>query len=303
LLKKMKKLIIVLVLLVFLFGCGLVPSGNDGKTTRKGFGSSSGLSIKFVEDEPQKEVVHGRPIKFTLNVRNTGLFTIPSGSFMAQVVGLDNSFNPSERQGTNSNQLAEVDDSGVGGESNVELGSTSYNPEQMLDDRIIKSGDLEVQFCYPYETHVVVDNFWIGAKTSDVSKGSISSGDNSNAPVHVSELEETGGGIETYFSFKVKVVGKGSVVSACFPSSDDDRKRNVELEIIERSVSCYYKDSGEQKDIGSKGTIILNSQNEKVVHCRIPFDGEKPIKSQLQIKLSYNYLDSIPVPAITITRV
>ncbi len=311
----MRKVFIALVLLVFVFGCsqgngsGLFGGNKDKKSVRYGFGSTSGLSISFAEDSPPKEVSLGRSIFFTLNVKNTGTFTVPSGSFMARLIGLDNNFNPSELEGSNTNDLAEVDDSGIGGESSVELGSTSYSPEQMFDDRIIKSGDLQVEVCYPYETQVVADNFWIGAKTSDVSKGSISQGDNSNAPVQVKELEErgSGGGKDgtgyTDFSFTIKVVGKGSVVSNCFPANDDDKKRAVNLKIFEREISCYYEDSGERKEIGSEGIVVLNSNNEKIVRCRIPFTGEKPIKSQLQIRLDYLYFDKVSVPGIKIIRV
>ncbi|MEM4266770.1 MAG: hypothetical protein QW404_01805, partial [Candidatus Nanoarchaeia archaeon] len=265
--------------------------------------STSGLLISFVEDSPPREVSRDRPISFSLKVKNTGVFTIPSGGFMARLVGLDNNFNPNELSSSNADSINQVDESGVGGEATVDLGSTSYNPEQMFDDRIIKSGDLQVEVCYPYETHVVTNNFWIGSKTSEVSKGSITQGDNSNAPVHVREFEATGGGTYTDFSFKIKVVGKGSVVASCFPSTQDEKMRNVDLDILERDVSCYYEEAGEKKDIGNSGTVVLNNLNEKLIHCKIPFSGEKPIKSQLQMTLKYMYLDKISVPAITIRRV
>ncbi len=310
----MKKVFIVLVLLVFIFGCsqndgsGLFGGGNK-KSVRYGYGSTSGLSMSLAGDAPPKEISFGRPIFFTLNVKNTGTFTVPSGSFMARLVGLDNSFNPSELEGSNTNDLAEVDESGIGGESSVDLGSTSYSPEQMFDDRVIKQGDLQVEVCYPYETQVVADNFWIGDKTSDVSKGSVSQSDNSNSPVQVRDLEERGSGEGkdgtgyTDFSFTIQVVGKGSVVSNCFPANDDDKKKNVDLKVFEREVSCYYEDSGERREIGSEGPVVLNNNNEKIVRCRIPFAGEKPIKSQLQIKLNYIYLDKISAPGIKITRI
>ncbi|MFH1332264.1 MAG: hypothetical protein ABIH63_03180 [archaeon] len=300
----MKKIIAVLVLLVFVFGCGDLSFGGDKEKTseRYGFGSSSGLSISFVEDEPQKEVSRDRNIKFTLNVRNTGTASVPSGAFMARLVGLDNNFNPSDLEGANSDLINEVDESGIGGEALVELGSTSYNPEQMFDDRIIKSGTLEAEVCYPYETKVVIDNFYIGSKTSDVEGGALSSNSNSNAPVQVKELEEKGGGTYTDFTFKIKVVGKGTVVSSCFPSKDEEEK-NVDLRIFERDVSCYFEDGGERREIGSEGAVKLNNLNEKIIHCRIPFSGEKPIKTQLQMTLTYLYLDKISVPEIKITRI
>ncbi len=302
----MKKIIAVLVLLVFVFGCTGIPftgDDRDKKTERHGFGGTSGLSVSFVEDEPLKEVSRARDIKFTLKVRNNGLYTIPSGSFMARLVGLDNSFNPPELQGANSDILAQIDESGIGGETNVELGSTSYSPEQMFDDRIIKSGSLEVEFCYPYETRVIIDPFYIGAKTSDVSKGSVSSNSNSNAPVSVNELEETGGSTYTDFNFKIKVVGKGTVVPSCFPSKEDEKEKNVDLKVFESEVSCYFEDAGERKDIGSEGVVKLNNLNEKIVHCRIPFQGEKPVKTQLQMVLGYNYLDKVSVPELRINRI
>lgn len=305
----MKKIFVALTLLVFLFGCTL-PGGTDNKnpSIKQGFGGTSGLSMSFVEDAPQKEISRDRPLSFALNVKSKGTFTVPSGSFMARLVGLDNNFNPNELSGTNSNALNAVDESGVGGEANVDLGKTSYNPEQMFSDRVIKAGDLQVEVCYPYETRVVTGNFWIGAKTSDVSKGSIAQSDNSNAPVQVMELAERGGGTYTDFDFKIKVVGSGSVVSTCFPPTgslptDDSRKRNVDLKILDRGASCYYEDGGERKDIGNSGTVVLNNVNEKIVHCKMDFSGEKPIKSQLQMQLNYLYLDKVSVPAITITRV
>lgn len=308
----MKRIIIVLALLFFVAGCNQGDQGGSSwfglgggekTTTTHGFGSTSGLSISFVEDSPPTEISRDKSLKFALNVKNTGLADIPSGAFMARVVGLDNNFNPSELEGSNANDLARIDESGVGGESEVDIGSTNYNPEEMFSDRILNSGDLQVEFCYPYETDVVASNFWVGAKTSDVTKGTISQSDNSNAPVQVSELDEKGGGTSTDFSFKVKVVGKGSVVANCFPVTDDDKKKNVELKVLERDVSCYYEESGEKKDVGNGGSITLNTMNEKIIHCSMPFDAEKPIKSQLQIQLNYNYLDKVSVPAVTIRRV
>jgi hypothetical protein len=306
----MKKIIVLLLLLVFVFGCG---TGGDGSSwfggggektpAHYGFGSTAGLSVTFAEDTPPKEIVRNKPLKFVLNVRNNGIFTIPSGSFVVRLVGLDNNFNPSEIEARNSDLLNQVDESGIGGEANVDLGSTSYNPEQMFDDRVIKSGDVEAEFCYPYQTRVVSDNFLIGKKTSDVSKGTIASGDNSNSPVHVLELEEKGSGDSTDFNFKIKVVGKGSVVSTCFPSTDEDKKKNVELKVLQRDASCYYEDGGEKREIGTGGTVVLNNLNEKIVHCTIPFTEEKPVKSQLQLQLDYLYLDKVSVPGITITRV
>jgi hypothetical protein len=302
----MKKIIALLVLLVFVSGCGigsLLGGGTDTKTARKGFGGISGLTLNLVEDAPVKETGRDKPIKFTLNVKNTGVATIPSGALMARVVGLDNNFNPNDLSGSNSEVIGQVDESGIGGDVNVEAGSTNYNPEKMFADRTIKSGDLQVEVCYPYETKVVADNFWIGGKTSDVSKGSIGSGDNSNSPVHVQELVEKGSVSSTDFSFKIKVVGSGSVVSTCFPVSNDDKLKKVDFKVYERDVSCYYEEAGEKQDLGSGGVVTLNSQNEKLVRCTVPFNGEKPIKSQLQMALTYYYLDKVSVPEILIRKV
>lgn len=302
----MKRIIALLVLLVFVAGCDSLNTligTNQNKAVATGFGGTSAVSLSLVEDAPLKEISRDKQLRFTLNVKNKGTFTIPGGGFMARVTGLDNNFNPSELLGTNSQLIGRVDESGIGGDVNIELGSTSYNPEQMFTDRIIKAGDLQVEVCYLYETRVVADNFWIGTKTSQVSKGSISSGDNSNAPVQVLELDERGGGDSTTFTFKVKVVGSGSVVSSCFPVSDDDKKKKVDLQIYERDVSCYYEDAGEKKVIGSQGSIFLNSMNEKIVHCTIPFAGEKPVKTQFQMALTYYYLDKVSVPQITIRKI
>lgn len=302
-LHEMRKVFALLVLLLFMFGCTFNDGDKSNNSGRHGFGGSSALSVSFVEGSPSSEVSFNTPLKFALKVKNNGLYDLPSGSFAARVVGLDNNFNPSDLEGSNSADIMGVDESGVGSDGDVEIGSTAYSPEQMFDDRIIKSGDLSVEVCYPYETLVSASNFWLGSKTSDVKKGSISSGDNSNAPVQVRELQERSSGSTTDFSFKVKVIGKGSVVSSCFPLDKDEDEKRLDLEILDRAASCYYENGGERKDIGSSGSVILNKANEKIIHCSIPFDEERPIKSQLQMRLSYLYLDSIPVPAIRINRI
>ncbi|MFH1210941.1 MAG: membrane lipoprotein lipid attachment site-containing protein [archaeon] len=301
----MRRIIFLIVLLFFVSGCsiGSLFGGGGETTTRKGFGGSSGISMSFVEDAPVKEIGRDKNIKFIVNVKNTGTFNIPSGAFMVRVTGLDNNFNPNILEAVNPEVVGMIDESGVGGDVNVDIGSTSYNPEKMFADRIIKSGDLQVEVCYPYETKVVSDNFWIGGKTSDVSKGSIGGGDNSNSPVHVSELVEKSDGSSTEFSFKIKVVGSGSVVSNCFPKTEDDKKKNVELQVLERDVSCYYENAGERQDIGSGGSVILNTANEKVIRCTVPFNAEKPVKSQLQMQVNYYYSDKISVPEILIRKI
>lgn len=296
----MRGIVVLLVLLVFVFGCAFGDSGD--KSVRRGFGSSSGVSVTFVEDQPPKDTSAGKPIPFSLKVRNAGLQEISSGGFSARLVGLDTYFSPSELQGSNANILKEIDESGISDDSTVELGFTTYNPEQMFDDRIFKSGELNVEFCYPYKTFVIVDNFWIGSKTSDVSKGSISSNSNSNAPVQVVELKEVGSVTSTDFTFKVKAAGKGKVVSKCFPTTDEDKAKVVNLNMQLREASCYYVEGDGKKPLGSDGPVVLNNVNEKIIHCSVPFSGEKPIKSQLQMELSYTYQDSIQVPALIIRR-
>ena len=88
----MKKILLVLVLVVFLVGCGLMGGMDTGRSPtavdfRKGY---SGLEIESLDGLPPKEMYEGGSFKIGLRMKNNGAYDIKRGEL--EIAGFDESY-------------------------------------------------------------------------------------------------------------------------------------------------------------------------------------------------------------------
>lgn len=287
----MKKILTIILIISLLFSFGCVK-----QDTSRGMGTSKyGIAVDFEEDSPPASFPPGYEAPVELRVVNTGKMELGSGEIKARLKGVAAtdlfSPDPSKMDTVNDEPLlvSELDPTYV----RIDLGSITY-PEEMLEAEY--PADIMAEICFPYLTKVQANNFWITDKLSDLKKGSITSKDNSEAPVQVSELEESLVGDTLLFSFVVKNAGKGTVVDSCFPEEKEDEEVKIMIK-QPRDIRCEEID-------GSSGSVKLINGRRKI-NCEI--EGLKSIiqnvgghSTPLTMDLEYNYdLDVLKKVKIT----
>lgn len=274
--------IILIVLFLFSFGCAKKDKEQPGKTTGKSFSftGTNGIIVSFEEDAPPHINFRDEPIEIMLEVINRGSADLGSGEINAKLKGVaaTDIFKPTTTETSNKEELlrAELDPS----VTTIDLGEITYSPEEMFSQEY--NPKIEAEICFPYFTQVDADNFWISDKQDSLDAGKISSSDNSDAPVHVSNLEEFKGTGKARFQFTVANVGGGKIVDSCFPKEED--KEKVKVRILEPGgISC------ETLGGGSSGEITLGETGKKIVRCSVDVPRGENYKTPLIIGLEYNY--------------
>ena len=275
-----KTLIILMLLLMFSFGC--TTKKEDGVQTTGGkafaFTGSNGILVEFDKDAPPSTNFLNEPIEVIIKLTNRGAIALSSGEVKARLKGVAATeiFRPSTKESGNKEELLAAELSPT--VSEVQLGPITYSPEKMFSAEY--RPEIEAEVCFPYSTKVNANNFWISDKQDDLSKGSISGSDNSDAPVHVSGLEEFKATDKVRFQFTVENVGKGKVVDACFPEEKSEEK--VRVNILEpRGVNC-------ETLAGSSGEIKL-IEGKKLVRCTTDAPAGESYQTPLVMELEYNY--------------
>ncbi|MBL7100829.1 MAG: hypothetical protein ISS23_02635 [Nanoarchaeota archaeon] len=281
----MKKIIalIIIITLLFSFGC-LKKSGNGTTTSGAGFQftGQNGIVAEFDEDAPPKINFVAEPIELKLKITNRGVKDLSPGEIQAKLTGVAATeiFSPTTTETSNEDELlaAELDPS----TTIIDLGLITYlagSAEEMVSAEY--KPEIKAEICFPYQTKANINEFWIGQKQKNLDKGTIASKENSAAPVQISNLAEFKGTNKVNFNFWVKNVGKGKVVSECFPEERSDE--TVEIEIVQpRGVDCDTLGGG------SSGTIKLGEKG-RVVRCSVTPEQKDDYKTPLVIKLDYNY--------------
>lgn len=280
----MKKTITLTLILLLLFSFGCVKETENGATTGKSFKftGNSGVTAEFQQDAPPATNFLGDPIEVALKITNRGAVDVASGSLQARLQGVAATeiFKPTTKEGSNDETLlaAELDPTTTA----ISLGTITYSPQQMFSAEY--KPEIETEICFPYTTKVDTGNFWISSKQADLDKGKISSSDNSDAPVHVTKLEEFKGTNQARFQFTVENIGKGKIAESCFPEKKtEEAKETVEVNILEpRGAKC------ETLGGGSSGRIDLINK-KKVVRCSIDAPKDSSYATPLLMELNYNY--------------
>lgn len=265
---------------MFSFGC--VQKEEDGQVTKGkafAFTGRNGLLIDFDKDAPPSTNFVNEPIELKIQLTNRGAKELSAGEVKANLKGVASTeiFKPTTTEAGNKEELliAELDPT----ISEIELGTITYSPEKMFSAEY--KPEIEVEVCFPYATNVNTNNFWISDKQEDLSKGSIADSDNSDAPVHITGLEEFKATDKVRFEFTVENVGQGKVVDECF-SEEEESEETVKVNILEPNANCETlggSSTGEVKLINGK----------KVVRCNVEAPKGESYQTPLVIELEYNY--------------
>ncbi len=277
----MKKILTIVLVILLMFSFGCVPKEKDGQGTKGkafAFTGSNGLLIEFDKDAPPSTNFVNEPIELIIKLTNRGAKELSAGEVKAKLKGVAATeiFKPTTTEAGNKEELliAELDPT----ISEIELGAITYSPEKMFSAEY--KPKIEAEVCFPYATNVNTNNFWISDKQEDLSKGSIADSDNSDAPVHITGLEEFKATDKVRLEFTVENVGQGKVVDECF--SEEKSEETVKVNILEPSANCETlggSSTGEVKLINGK----------KVVRCNVDAPKGESYQTPLVIELEYNY--------------
>lgn len=276
----MKKIITILIILLMLsFGC--VKKDENKGTSGKAFAftGKNGLLVEFDKDAPPSTNFVNEPIELIIKLTNRGAVSLSAGEVKAKLKGVAATeiFEPSTTEAGNKEEMLMAELSPT--VSEIDLGTITYSPEKMFSAEY--SPEIEAEVCFPYTTNINTNNFWISNNQEDLNKGSITESDSSDAPVHITGLEEFKATDKVRFQFTVENVGKGKVVNMCFPEEESDE--TVKVNILEpSSVNCETlggSSSGEVKLINGK----------KIIRCDVAASKGESYPEPLVIELSYNY--------------
>lgn len=277
----MKKILIMIliVLLMLSFGCVKKEKDETGKPSGKSFTftGKNGITADFEEDSPADVSFVYDPMEIKLELINRGAIGLAAGEIQAKLKGVAATeiFQPTSTEASNDEELLEAElDPTV---TTIDLGEIAYSPEEMFAAEY--KPKIEAEICFPYETQIESDNFWISDKQSDLDKGKLSSSDNSDAPLHVIDFEEFKAADKVRFQFTIENVGKGEVVDSCFPEEENEI---VEVNVLQpRGANC------ETLGGGSGEVKLINGK--KIIRCSVPVPKGESYATPLVIELSYNY--------------
>jgi hypothetical protein len=292
-----KKIIYIMVFLVFglfISGCDNGDSGSDGSGPFSG--GISGLSLSFVEGAPLSQFNAGESVPFQVLVKNNGEHEVLAGEVNVKLFGVS----PTSWEGliteyvpTSSELFGITKDVDVGGEEIVSLGEGSYIGTVYGSQEF----SVHAKMCYPYTTTTVstvcMDSTTIeqtGVQTCDINGEKISKGDVSSAPIQITSISEDYHSSDSIrFTIVLKNSGSGEVYSKDVSCNEfgvlDEGKIYVELEPTD--VICYF--SGGKSNSG----IISLGDDSKTLICERIVEDTSSYIDNLNIILSYNYVDSI----------
>jgi len=273
--------IMVVALLMLSFGCFKTGDG-DGKTSSGkafAFTGKNGLTASFDADSPPSTNWINDPIQLKLKLTNRGAKSLSSGDVKARIKGVAATevFKSTNVESSNEDELPVAELSPT--VSEVDLGTITYSPEKMFSAEY--KPNIEAEVCFPYTTKVNINNFWVSSKQTDLDKGKISDSDNSDSPVHISNLKEYKSTGKVRVEFTVSNVGGGKIVNECFPT--EKSAETVKLNVLEPSgVTC------ETLGGGSSGEVKLET-GKKIVRCSVDYSETDNYQTPLVMELDYNY--------------
>tara|TARA_Y100000310_G_scaffold340574_1_gene436890 strand:+ start:6863 stop:7825 length:963 start_codon:yes stop_codon:yes gene_type:complete len=300
-------LIVSVLLIISVFVSGCQPKTPEQLIEGPFAGGSSGLNFAFQEGEPPATVLDNGQQEFfvTLVVRNSGEYTVPAGSAIASLSGVD-----ADAFGLSSlNVVSDVEIQGVskddafvisGAEELLEFPVASY-----VNDILAGSLSLTLRsdLCYGYNTQAITNL----CLKKDVLKESIedvcSTNNpsmqvyNSGAPVQVVDIRQSAVGTNKIkVTFNVVNVGgglvylPGSFTSTC--QGHDDEK-DMLLVTLTNPQNNFVAECSALGKTSSGDIRLINGKKE--VSCTIETNDMQEVTFQdlLVIDLSYMYRESV----------
>lgn len=294
----MKKIILLCLTLIFIAGCTF---SNTSENTGTGFQYSGQQGLYLTIKEPSRDKYYvNENVPVVVNAQNRGRFDVLPEFRIAGDVGNDPSFDKNIQVASSL-----IEQPYQGDEAPtipITIGSVSYKDE-LAPQSIDKT--LKVQACFDYHTDITSD-FYFGDVESEISSISISSSQNSDAPVHITELRESAPlsqEANQYMPFTLTIedlnyayneknnVYTSGIVSSC---PDDigsfEKQPLVEVSIIKPDVICKFYGPDYQLSEGSSGTVLLNKNGERKIDCLAIRSQEEAYTDNLVATLDYTYL-------------
>jgi hypothetical protein len=298
-------MIVILTISLMLSGCQ--PGGTeDIKIEGPYAGGKEGLLFAFNENEPPARVLDNSQEEFyvTLLVRNKGEHSVPVGSAIASISGVDSkAFGLSSLDAINEIEILKViKDQGYvieGGEEFIEFEPFSYVNDLAADFPIILRADL----CYSYNTEAIAN---ICLK-KDVVRDSIedvcaTNNDamqafNSGAPLQVTNIRQRSvGSNKLQITFTVENVGNGLIyLPGTFSNSCKGGDKNEDMiKVTLSNPQNNFSPDCAALGRGSSGDIRLVNK-KKDISCTIDTSGLQEVTFQdlLVIDLDYMYREAI----------
>jgi hypothetical protein len=291
----MKKLILILVLIVLLYGC----TNNNNRDTIENFRTGTGgLSVSFIPNHPPAKVYvrngEVNEVSIGINLKNLGAADITGGALVLSGYDPGILAIPSYRVFTASDDL---------------VGKSAFNPQggfnsfdfngavnlPAMGDRY--SPNILATACYDYSTFtelsVCIDPDPYLTKPRACTPSNIASS-GQGAPIGVSKVnvEPTKG--RTIFQIFFKNFGNGDVFSSaygsarCLPNGGGiDERQELDI-IIVRKVKLGNQDiTANCKGMGW-GSVRLNN-GENFIYCTYDTQGTDSYQTVLSVEMGYSY--------------
>ena len=306
---KLNKIILLSILLISLFIFGCEGEGDQPTTSERAFiGGERGLELAFFEGAPPEEVFdRDFPFSIAIQIQNVGEWDVDSNDATFTIKGLNpedfgKSLSELKKQSPEDLNGAYRDPEGraiEGTLTSLEFENLQYQDQVAGTVTFIVRADT----CYEYGTRVtskicvLEDLLGITRRTGEVpvcEPNAAKDTENSGAPVHVFNLEETVVAVDKIsFTFDIRHERKGLGViheknTDCSPEYVDQNRVYVEVDTGIPGLSCSGLEGGT-----NEGFITL-FKGERRVLCQQPLptprgDYEKPI----EITLTYGYSEYI----------
>lgn len=294
----MKKLIIVLIAMSFLFfGC----EGGGEESTLAGptfVGGTNGLLINFLQDAPPNNVFDNARSEFqvAVQVKNSGEWDVEKGELAIALSGIDPADfnNPVMKKDSESIMTATKRDP----EGAIIQGTQQVFTFPGFSYQDDLPGDIphtiKADACYEYGTKALtslcVKKDLTGTDTEICTINSARPVANSGAPVQVASVRETAGGTETVLlTITLRQTGAGEVFekgSECAQGINTENVVNVKIDTgMTKKLSCSGLGDG-TGEVSGKLTLY---NGERQLTCTQETAGQGDFVKTVSITLEYDH--------------
>lgn len=291
------KLIILIILLFLFIGCQQAqPKGTEEKV----YIGTKGLEMQFMKDLPPDKMYDTNTLSIIAELGNKGTFDLTGSKCMVHLSGYDKTIirGIDENKYCGDGLWGKSVGSPEGGSDTVEFSSDLIRLPEGVDSFPQK---LILTACYEYETianPVICINpnqYKINAIEEACTVNDVSLSGGQGAPVEVSKVEvDMIGEDSASFVIYISNVGGGTVIRPGISvTGSSAHSCPFDLEYDDYNIVDY--------SVGMSGGSMIKCSPEEVrlvnnqarLFCRFSVSGENAYTTPLQIRLSYNYMDSI----------
>ncbi|MBT4804861.1 hypothetical protein HON71_01685 [Candidatus Woesearchaeota archaeon] len=279
---KLIKFLVIIVLFMFLLGCGSSSGPKQGiQNFKQGYGS---LDVRFLDNSPPEKIYQGSKFKMIVELDNQAAYDLEGGQI--KIMGVDEKFFLMSSPLTNdfSVLMGKSLVSPSGEKIFVEFDATALNELFENAERFQNPFFVKVSFDSVFEfTDTVCINpnlyevYDSGCKVQPKKSYS-----GQGAPVAVTELESviypSSAGTETEFRILVKNRGSGK---ANLVVLEGGKLGNQELK------DCHFQNS--VKDSQGKKVLFYKKKQEDLLICKLFLRDQVSYETTLSLDFSYNY--------------